>query len=197
MDTLSLLHNRRSVKADMLGPPGPDDAALDAILRAATRVPDHGKLAPWRIQILYEAGQQALGEVLADLFARHNPEANEKQIAFERNRPCRAPLLLVVTAKIRKGHKIPEREQLLSGGAVCTNILIAAHAQGYAGQWITEWPAYRPEVVEALGHDPDTDVILGFLYLGTPTEAPDERPRPALEEVVSEWTGPGARAAAE
>jgi len=91
----------------------------------------------------------------------------------------------------------PEREQLLSGGAVCTNILIAAHAQGYAGQWITEWPAYRPEVVEALGHDPETDVILGFLYLGTPTEAPDERPRPALEEVVSEWTGPGARAAAE
>jgi len=197
MDTLALLHSRRSVKADMLVDPAPDDAALDAILRAATRVPDHGKLAPWRIQILRRPGQEALGAVLADLFKREIPHANDKQVAFERNRPCRAPLLLVVTGKIRKGHKIPEREQLLSGGAVCTNILIAAHAQGYAGQWITEWPAYRPEVVEALGHDPETDVVLGFVYLGTPAEAPEERPRPALEDVVSEWTGPAEAAAAE
>lgn len=187
MDTIELLLSRRSVTAMMLGEPGPDDAALDTILRVATRVPDHGKLTPWRIQILRSEGQRHLGDLLADLFVKAYPEANDKQIEFERNRPQRAPLLLVVTSKVRKDHKIPEMEQMLSGGAVCYSVLIAARALGFSAQWLTEWPAYRTEVVEALGHDPATDRIIGFLYLGTATEAPQERPRPALADVASEW----------
>jgi len=189
MDTIDLLLKRRSVVAANITEPGPDAAALDTILRAATRVPDHGKLAPWRIQVLHKDGQRQLGEVLAGLFAREIPDANDKQIEFERQRPQRAPLLLVVTAKIRKFHKIPEMEQMLSGGAVCTNMLIAANALGFCAQWLTEWPAYRPEVAQALGHDPECDQIIGFVYVGTPVEPPTERPRPALDEVVSEWDG--------
>jgi len=189
MDTIELLHTRRSVKAMDLVEPGPSDAQLDAILRAATRVPDHGKLAPWRIQVLRKEGQTALGEVLAALFRKEIPEANDKQVEFERQRPQRAPLLLVVTHTPVTPHKIPEFEQLMSGGAVCAHLLLATHAQGLAGQWLTEWPAYRPEVVAALGHDPEKDRILGFFYLGTPREKPEERPRPALDEVVSEWRG--------
>ena len=196
MDTIELLLSRRSVTAMMLGEPGPDDAALDNILRVATRVPDHGKLTPWRIQILRAEGQRRLGNLLADLFVAAYPEANDKQIEFERNRPQRAPLLLVVTSKVRKDHKIPEMEQMLSGGAVCYSVLIAAKALGFAAQWLTEWPAYRTEVAEALGHDPATDRIIGFLYIGTATEAPQERPRPALADVVSEWQGPETIAAA-
>ena len=187
MDTIELLLSRRSVTAMMLGEPGPDDAALDKILRIATRVPDHGKLTPWRIQILRAEAQRRLGDLLAELFVKANPDANNKQIEFERNRPQRAPLLLVVTSKLRKDHKIPEMEQMLSGGAVCYSVLVAAKALGFSAQWLTEWPAYRTEVVEALGHDPAIDRIIGFLYLGTATEAPQERPRPALAEVVSEW----------
>lgn len=190
MDTVSLLHTRRSVKAADLVEPGPDAAALEAILAAATRVPDHGKLAPWHIQVLHKDGQAALGEVFARVFRAEHPDANDKQIAFERARPQRAPLLLAVTAKLRPGHKIPEWEQILSGGAVCTLILVAAQAQGYAGQWLTEWPAYRDEVVRALGHDPVTDRILGFMYLGTAANAPEERARPERETVVSVWAGP-------
>jgi nitroreductase len=189
MDTIELLLKRRSVVAANITEPGPDAAALDTILRAATRVPDHGKLAPWRIQVLHKEGQRRLGDVLADLFAGEIPDANDKQVEFERQRPQRAPLLLVVTAKIRKHHKIPEMEQMLSGGAVCTNILIAANALGFCAQWLTEWPAYRPEVARALGHDPESDQIVGLVYIGTPVEAPAERPRPALGDVVSEWTG--------
>jgi nitroreductase len=189
MDTLALLHSRRSVKVADLVEPGPTEAQLDAILRAAIRVPDHGKLAPWRIHVMHAEGQAALGDFLADLFAKEIPEANAKQIAFERQRPQRAPLLLVVVSTPVVPHKIPEFEQLMSGGAVCTHILLAAHAQGLAGQWLTEWPAYRPEVVAHLGHDPAKDRILGFFYLGTPREKPDERPRPALDEVVGEWRG--------
>ena len=195
MDTIDLLLTRRSVVAANMAEPGPDAAQLEIILRAATRVPDHGKLAPWRIQVLRKEGQSRLGDILADLFAKEIPGANAKQVEFERQRPQRAPLLLVVTAKIVKPHKIPEMEQMLSGGAVCTNLLIAANALGFCAQWLTEWPAYRPEVARALGHDPDTDQIIGFLYIGTPTEPPTERPRPALDEVASEWTGEPATAA--
>ena len=189
MDTIDLLLKRRSVVAANITEPGPDAAALETILRAATRVPDHGKLAPWRIQVLHKDGQKRLGDLFADLFAKEIPEANDKQIEFERQRPQRAPVLLVVTSKVIKPHKIPELEQLLSGGAVCTNMLIAANALGFCAQWLTEWPAYRPEITRALGHDPESDQIIGFVYIGTPAEPPTERLRPALEDVVSEWTG--------
>ena len=101
-----------------------------------------------------------------------------------------APLLLVVTAKLRRDHKIPVMEQMLSGGAVCMSTLIAAEALGYCGQWLTEWPAYRDEVARFLGHDPETDRIVGFVYLGSKAAPPEDRPRPDLAEIVSEWTGP-------
>lgn len=194
LDTLELMMTRRSVVAQMLTEPGPNDEQLAQILRAATRVPDHGKLAPWRIQILRKDGQARLGDLFGDLFARIHPEANEKQIAFERYRPQRAPLLLVVTAKLRQGHKIPECEQLLSGGAVCAFLLMAAQALGFASQWLTEWPAYRDEVVRALGHHPETDRILGFVYIGSAGEPASERWRPALADVVGVWDGPVAEA---
>ena len=189
MDPVELLLSRRSVVAANIVPPAPDPEALNTMLRIATRVPDHGKLAPWRIQILREDGQRRLGDLVARLFADANPTASEKQIAFERQRPQRAPLMLAVTAKLRPAHKIPEMEQILSAGAVCYSLLVAAKALGYAAQWLTEWPAYRPEVVEALGHNPSIDRIVGFIYVGTAAAAPDERPRPALDEVVAEWTG--------
>ncbi|HET8728537.1 MAG TPA: nitroreductase [Alphaproteobacteria bacterium] len=189
METIDLLLTRRSTSVRLITDPGPTDEQLELILRAATRVPDHGKLAPWRIQVLRGEGQRRLGDFLAGMFAAEIADANDKQIAFERERPQRAPLLLVVTSKIRKHHKIPEMEQLLSGAAVCQNILVAAQALGVAANWITEWPAYRKEVVRHLGHDPETDRIIGFIYLGTASEKPDERPRPALDEVVSEWQG--------
>ena len=189
MDAVELLLTRRSVLAANIVPPAPDRETLEIMLQIATRVPDHGKLTPWRIQVLRDVGQRRLGDLLAHLFRQANPTANEKHIAFERNRPQRAPLLLVVTAKLRPDHKIPEMEQLLSAGAVCYGLLVAARALGYAAQWLTEWPAYRPEVIEALGHDSVTDRIVGFVYVGTASSPPSERPRPALADVVADWTG--------
>lgn len=182
---LDLLHTRRSVKAGNLIEPGPDASQLEAILRAATRVPDHGKLTPWYIQVLHKPGQAKLGDFLASLFASEIAEANDKQIAFERDRPQRAPLLLVVTYKPLIPHKIPEVEQILSAGAVCTHILMAAHAQGFAAQWLSEWPAYREEVRRFLGHDGVHDQIAGFIFIGTPSEPPQERARPTLDDVTS------------
>lgn len=187
---LDLLLTRRSTVAKDQAGPGPSDSDLDLILQAAIRVPDHGKLTPWRIQVLRSEGQAALGALWGALFAADHPEATEKQIAFERDRPSRTPILLAVTAKLAPHAKIPQWEMILSGGAVCQNILIAAEALGHAAQWLSEWPSYREEVVAHLGHDPATDKILGFIHLGSKQTAPWERARPERDAVISEWTGP-------
>jgi len=188
--TLELLLKRRSVVAKNLGEPGPDAATLAQIIAAGLRVPDHGKLGPWRVQVLHKQGQAALGDVFAAVFAADNPEAEDRLVELERQRPQRAPVLLAVTSCVDPLHpKIPEIEQRLSGGALCQNILVAAHASGFAAQWLTEWCAFHPAVKQALGHDPETDII-GFIYIGTPIELPTERGRPAYDDVVSEWTGP-------
>jgi nitroreductase len=183
---VDLMLRRRSVIANNIGEPGPDDAQLRRILAAALRVPDHGKLTPWRIQVLRKPGQARLGRVLVELFKAEHPGASPKQIEFEEHRPQRAPILLVVSSKPVDLPKIPLMEQLLSAGAVCTTILHACNAMGFAAQWITEWPAYHDKVPEALGHEPGQRIV-GFIYIGTAKETPTERPRPGFDDIVSEW----------
>ncbi len=184
VDRLEPLIRRRSVVAKNLGEPGPDDQALEQILRAGVRVPDHGKLGPWRLQVLKKPAQALLGDILAEAYATDHPDAREEQIAFERVRPGRAPRLIVVSSRLHREHKIPEIEQLLSCGAVCQNLLNAAVLLGFGAQWLTEWPAYDDRVKAALGVPPDEHII-GFVSIGTPSEPPNERPRPEFETVVS------------
>lgn len=187
MDALTALLTRRSVKAAELADPAPDDKQLQHILTAGTRVPDHGKLAPWRIRVLHKAGQAALAERVAEAFARQHPDATDKQLAFEKQQMLRAPLLLVVLFTPLESH-IPLWEQQLSVGAVCMNLIHATHAQGFAANWLTEWPAYSAEIAQALGAE-SKDSIAGFIYIGTPTTKPDDRPRPELNVVATEWVG--------
>lgn len=184
LDRLEALIRRRSVVAKNLGEPGPDDQALEQILRAGVRVPDHGKLGPWRLQVLNKPAQAMLGDVLAEAYAADHPDAREEQVAFERARPSRAPVLIVVSSRLCREHKIPEIEQLLSCGAVCQNLLNAATLIGFGAQWLTEWPAYDSRVKAALGVPHDGHIV-GFVSIGTATEPPGERPRPDFETVVS------------
>ncbi len=186
--TIDLLLTRRSALAMNLGEPGPDDESLDKILRAGIRVPDHGRAEPWRIQVLRKDAQRALAEISVEIFRRENPDAAEAQIEFERARPQRSPLLLIVTSHPRpeKFAKVPEIEQTLSSAAVCQNLLIATEALGYNAQWVTDWLAYHPKVRVALGHQADTRIV-GFIHIGTAGEPPHERPRPEFEAIVSEW----------
>lgn len=188
METIDLLLKRRSVVAKNMIEPGPSSDDLEKILQAGIRVPDHGKIGPWRIQVLDKSGQKALGEKLAEFYSADNPDAAERLVEVERDRPQRAPTLLIVTAHIQSPHKIPELEQRLSGGALCQNILIAAHALGFVAQWLTEWPAFDDRVKETLGHSADAEII-GMIYIGTASEAPMERNRPEYAEIVSHWTG--------
>ena len=189
MDVIQALTTRQSIGADFLAEPGPSDADLRKILSAGLRVPDHGRLFPWRIQVLRKEAQKRLAEVYVARYRALHADAREAQIEHERKRPQRAPLLLCVSNRLQQGHKIPVLEQTLSGGALCMNILHAAHALGFAAQWVTGWPAYDPEIRRALDV-PEGSQIIGFIHIGSPAGPPKERARAKLEDVVVDWQGP-------
>ena len=185
---IDLLLSRRSVLANLMAGPGPNDEDLRLILEAGVRVPDHGRLTPWRFILIRGAARRTLGETIGEAFRRDNPEAEESRVALERKRFERAPVVIAVISKVAKETKIPEWEQVLSAGAACQNLLVAALSLGYAAQWLTEWYAYEPLLCQALGLAAE-DRVAGFLYIGN-AEAPGERARPAFEDVVSEWSRP-------
>lgn len=185
MDYLQGLLTRRSVAPKDMAEHPVEPAHLELILKAATRVPDHGKLAPWRIVVFDKAAQAAFGSVVSARFEQLNPEAEDKFIAFERSRPARAPLMLAVITQTEQG-KVPPWEQYLSAGAVCMNILHAAQALGYGAKWLTEWIAYDEKILDALGGRPG-ERVAGFIYIGKAKETPEDRPRPDLAQVVRAW----------
>lgn len=166
--------------------PGPDEGELQTILRAGARVPDHGKLAPWRFILFRGEARAQFGAELARIHAAAQPGATEDQIAFEANRLTRAPVVVAVVSRVTRGIKIPEWEQLLSAGAVCQNMLVAATALGFGAQWLTEWYAFDGEVNRVLGLG-ENEKIAGYLYFGSESVAKDERPRPELSEITSDW----------
>jgi nitroreductase len=187
---IELLLKRRSVLAKDLAEPSPDAQQLQTILLAGLRVPDHGRVEPWRIQVLHKAAQRELSALCARLFETENPGAPAALIEAERQRMQRSPLLLVVSSHPdpTRFAKVPAIEQLLSAGALCQNILIAAQGLGFGAQWITGWPAYHAAVKAVLGFGPEIDIV-GFIHIGTAVERPVERPRPQPDSIVSEWHG--------
>lgn len=183
------LLTRRSVAANDLCEPGPSDEQLQQILAVAHRVPDHGKIGPWRFVVFKGDARQDFSNKLGEIFARENPEASDKLTQFESERIIRAPLVIAVIASPVVDHpKVPQWEQLLSVGAACQNILVAALALGFGAQWLTEWYSYNEKVNVLLKLKPH-EKIAGFIYIGSYREKPSERPRPALEERLSYWNG--------
>ena len=180
---IDLLTTRRSVLAAQLVEPGPDADALQTMLEAAVRVPDHGRLTPWRLAVIGKAAQAELGELFVAEFAREQPEAREDRLQLERIRPQRSPVLVVVSSRTQRDHAIPEVEQLLSCGNVCMNLLHAATALGFGAQWVTNWPAYNATIKAALAI-PAGEHLVGFIHIGTPKNPPSERERPELSDVV-------------
>ncbi len=187
-DTLALLMRRRSTVANNMGEPGPTPDQIDDLLRITTRVPDHGKLAPWRFIIFEHDARASFGKVLRKCFAAANPDASSDILDFEEKRFTRAPLVIAVISRVREKYKIPEWEQQLSVGAVCQNLLIGASAMGFAAQWITEWYAFDQNVKDTLSLK-SGERVAGFIYIGTATEAPRERVRPDTPALVRRWKG--------
>ncbi len=186
-ETIDFLTTRRSTVARMMDGPGPGDEDLQKIMESGMRVPDHGRLTPWRFIVIRGDAREKIGNVIGTSFKKNKPDAIDEELEMEQERLTRAPIVIAVISKVQKEHKIPEWEQILSSGAACQTMLIAAQSMGYAAQWLTEWYAYDVDVKKAIGAGPE-DEIAGFLYLGSGTGELKDRARPAYEEIVSEWS---------
>jgi len=185
---LSLLETRRSGKPRELVAPGPSADDLRHILTIAMRTPDHGKIAPWRFVVVGSTQRQQLADLLARALPEHDPEATSAHYAKALEFAHQAPAMIVLVSSAVQGHKIPVWEQELSCGAVAMNLLHAANALGFVGGWITGWQAYSPRVTGAFCHEGER--IAGFIFLGTPANPLEERPRPALHDHVRNWEPP-------
>jgi nitroreductase len=180
------LLTRRSVGMAFLKEPGPSATELEQMLTIATRVPDHGKIAPWRLVVIEKEARTAAGLRLAEIYARNNPGIDEASLDVERQRFLPAPLTVVVISSPKEHPKVPEFEQLLSAGNVAFNLVHAAYALGFAASWVSRWYAFNAEAAAMLGAGVG-ERIVGFIHIGTPTVTIEDRPRPALTEVVSYW----------
>jgi nitroreductase len=181
----TLVATRRSGKPRDMVEPAPDEAQMARILGAAMRVPDHGKIAPWRFVVIGAEQRPAFAALLERAYRADKPEPGRLELEAVRQFALQAPALVVVFSTPKTESHIPLWEQELSAGAACTTLLYAAHAEGFVGGWLTGWAAYSPMVAEALGHPGGR--IAGFVFLGTAGREPEERPRPDFEAVVSHW----------
>ena len=188
-DAIELLKSRRSIKPSQLAGPPPSAEEIETLLTIASRVPDHGKLVPWRFIVFEGEARLAAGEAITKAFQAKYPDANSEQLATEQRRLARAPLVIAVVSRAVPHVKIPEWEQVLSAGAAAMSLVFAAHALGYAAYWMTEWYAYDQAVLNALGLKPN-ERIAGFVHIGRSTEPPPDRARPPLAEVATRFAAP-------
>ena len=189
MPALQILDDRRSIPSRQLGEPGPKPDECDALLRAASRVPDHGKLVPWRFVLVRGDARRRLGELLVAVNSRKNPDVAPAALDKDRDRFNHAPLIVTVVGRVDEHHaKIPAQEQLLAAGCVAYNLLLGAQALGYGAQWLTGWAAYDADIGAALGLAAN-ERIIGFVHIGTAREPAPERLRPDAASITTEWNG--------
>jgi len=186
---LNLLRTRKSASAKAMTEPGPSAAQIAEILSLATRVPDHGKLAPWRFILWEGAARTAFGDVMRARWQALHPEHGAETLDAMRALFLRAPAVLGVVSTAAEHPKIPVWEQQLSAGAVCMNILTAATAMGLGCQWNSDWVAYDAEMAHAMGLRAH-ERIAGLIYLGTPAAPLEDRPRPDAGALLTRWSAP-------
>jgi nitroreductase len=184
---IDYLSNRRSIPAFQMAAPGPGRAEIEQMLRLASRVPDHGKLAPWRFIVYRGQERERISAELARIAIADKPDLSAEMVTVENTRLSRAPVVVAVVSTAAPHFKVPEWEQLMSAGAVCLNLLMAANAHGFASNWLTEWFAFDARAYPILGVKPG-EKVAGFITIGTAMVPPTERPRPDLKEIVS-WVG--------
>jgi nitroreductase len=190
-ETIALLQRRRSVAPAKLDGPGPTEAELETTLRTASRVPDHGKLTPWRFLVFAGAARERAGRLALELKLADAPTLDEPSRQIELTRFSRSPLVVGVISRAAPHPKIPEWEQVLSAGAACMALTVAVNALGYASTWLTEWCAYDARFRAAIGLA-EHERIAGFVHVGRPKLAPEDRPRPTLADIVARFPSRGS-----
>ncbi len=188
-EVLRFLKSRRSTLVKNMISPGPDASQIADILQTASRVPDHRKLAPFRFLTFTGKAREDFGKHIGAAFAKAHPDMPLDRTVFEAGRFLRAPVVIAVIASpVDCSRGTPKSEQIFTAGAVCFQMLLAARAMGFAGQWLTEWYAYDAAVQKALGLSGEEQVA-GFIYLGSASEDPSERARPDVGALTQAWTG--------
>jgi nitroreductase len=185
-EAIEFLKIRRSMKPRDMSGPGPSPAELETILTIGARVPDHGKLAPWRFIVFEGDARARAGDVIAQVFAKKNPGATQAEIEIEKRRLTDAPLVIGVVSFTKPHPKVPPWEQELSAGASAMNIVNAATALGYGACWLTGWFAFDRDVLDGLGLKAD-EKLAGLIHIGTPSKPGEDRPRPALADIVTRF----------
>lgn len=187
-ELLNYLKTRRSVGIGFLKDPGPTPDELEQILRIGTRVPDHGKLTPWRLVVIEGDARMEAGQRLAAIAKANNPALDEASLDVERRQFLPAPVTVGVIFSHKPLAKAPEMEQLLSAGSVCFNLMHAAFAMGFAASWVTRWFSFDTAAQQMLGAR-GGERFVGFVHIGTPATTIEDRDRPELSAVVSWWQG--------
>ena len=185
-DTIEILKRRRSVPPPMMTGPAPSAGELATILTVASRVPDHGKLAPWRFVVFAGRARERASRLALDICLTDKPDLDEAARAEEQRRFVRAPLVVAVVSRAAPHPKIPQWEQVLSAGAACMKMIVAARALGLSATWLTGWPAYDARFRAAIGLD-EHERVAGFIHIGRTTAAIEDRPRPPLAEIVTRF----------
>jgi nitroreductase len=184
---LQFLKSRKSASAKAMARPGPTPEQVDDMIAIASRIPDHGKLAPWRFVIFESDARGRVGELFAKRWAELNPGHGADSLAFQASLFERAPVVVAVISTAAQHVKIPIWEQQLSAGAVCYNLVLAALAYGFDAQWQTDWVAYDAEAKAAIGCEPHENVA-GVIYVGTSTAVLEDRPRPDRGAIAKRWS---------
>jgi nitroreductase len=185
-DMIDFLKARRSVKPRDMNGNAPTESELETILTIGARVPDHGKLAPWRFIVFQGEARDRAGAIIADVFTKRNPDAAADDIARARASLTEAPLVIAVVSSPKTHPKVPPWEQQLSAGASALNIVTAATALGYGANWLTGWFAYDRDVLTGLGLKAD-EQLAGFVHIGKSDKANEDRPRPVLADIVTKF----------
>ncbi|MCO5129722.1 MAG: nitroreductase [Xanthobacteraceae bacterium] len=183
---IDFLKTRRSVKPRDMRGDAPSAGELETILTVGARVPDHGKLAPWRFIVFEGEARARAGDIIAGIFVKRNPDASADDVARAHESLTEAPLVIAVVSSPKPHPKVPAWEQQLSAGASALNIVTAATALGYGANWLTGWFAYDREVLTALGLAAD-EQLAGFVHIGKSEKASEDRPRPALADIVTKF----------
>ena len=186
---IAFLETRQSIPVSQIGDPGPNDATLHKILQLAVRVPDHGRLEPWRFILYRGAARDLAGKHIAERLNERDGPLPLDVYERELKRLSRAPLVIGVVSSPKPHERIPEWEQFLSAGAVAANINFAARAYGFVSNWVTGWYADDREAMRRLGVS-DQERFAGFVHVGTFDQPFPERPRPDIKKLVSDYDGP-------
>ncbi len=186
---LSHISERRSVKADMLIEPAPNDAQLTALLQTCMSAPDHGAIRPWRFKVIRGDDRHKLSDLFEAALRKRDPAVDDQTVATIRSKPLRSPLIVAVGVDVMENHpKVPVEEQLVAAACATQNLLLAAPAAGWGAILLTGWPAFDDTVRAGLGFQPK-DKLVGFVYLGTPSETPRPMARPDVSAFIENWSG--------